>query len=148
MRLSVVMDWRPVPKGVLMTATSENISVGTGSVDDQLDEALQSANVPTLIAILAHLTGDDIWLHRPYAPERARGLDDNDTGGLPDDVQSEIREAVKVVTRKYNSGDLTPKDPSPERVAEILSAVLHEHVPSEYGPLLSEELGIISRSVH
>ena len=147
MRLSVVMDWRPVPKGVLMTATSENISVGTGSVDDQLDEALQSANVPTLIAILAHLTGDDIWLHRPYAPERARGLDDNDTGGLPDDVQSEIREAVKVVTRKYNSGDLTPKDPSPERVAEILSAVLHEHVPSEYGPLLSEELGIISRSV-
>ncbi|MCG7632814.1 NAD(P)/FAD-dependent oxidoreductase [Gordonia McavH-238-E] len=130
-----------------MTATSQSMRVGTGSVEDQLDAALQSANIPTLIAVLAHLTGDDKWLHQPYAPERARGLDDNDTGGLPEDIQDEIREAIKVVTKQHASGALSPKETTPERVAEILSAVLHEHVPSEYGPLLSEELGIISRSV-
>ncbi|MFE3055753.1 flavin-containing monooxygenase [Nocardia sp. NPDC059236] len=114
---------------------------------DLLDDALRDANIPTLIAVLVHLTGDDKWLRAPYAPKRARGLDDNDDGGLPDEIQTEIRMALRCAVTEYDAGLLTTTAPSAERVTEILSAVLHEQVPVEYGPLLSEELGITSRSV-
>jgi 4-hydroxyacetophenone monooxygenase len=117
------------------------------SEDALLDAALRGANIPTLIAVLVHLTGDRSWLHPPYAPERARGLDDNDDGGLPLDRQEEIRAALRDAVNDYNAGLLTPLEPSPEFVTEILGAVLNEPVPAEYGPLLSEELGIVSRSV-
>lgn len=128
-----------------MTTTSDNATV---AVDHRLESALLGANVPTLVAVLAHLTGeDDKWLRPPYAPKRARGLDDNDTGGLPDDIQDEIRTAVRSALADYNSGALRPLDPSPSRITKILGSILDEDVPEEYGPLLSEELGITDRSV-
>ena len=40
------------------------------------------------------LTGDEKWLRAPYAPAARRGVDDNDDGGLPPEIQGEIREAV------------------------------------------------------
>jgi 4-hydroxyacetophenone monooxygenase len=130
-----------------LTTTSENTSVESNSASGLIDDALRGANIPTLVAVLAHLTGDDKWLRAPYAPERARGLDDNDSGGLGADVQAEIRAAVKTAVSEYEAGLLTPVDPDPARITEILSAVLHERVPEEYGPLLSEELGMTSRAV-
>ncbi|MFE3273329.1 flavin-containing monooxygenase [Nocardia sp. NPDC059239] len=130
-----------------MTTTSPNVTAENNSGCDLLDDALRDANIPTLIAVLVHLTGDDKWLRAPYAPKRARGLDDNDDGGLPDEIQTEIRMALRCAVTEYDAGLLTTTAPSAERVTEILSAVLHEQVPVEYGPLLSEELGITSRSV-
>lgn len=128
-----------------MTTTSDNAVL---AVDDRLESALRSANIPTLVAVLAHLTGDDAkWLNPPYAPKRARGLDDNDSGGLPDGIQTEIRDAIRTALSDYRSGTLTPTTPSPLRITEILSKILDEDVPAEYGPLLSEELGITDRSV-
>ncbi|MFD8102311.1 flavin-containing monooxygenase [Nocardia fluminea] len=127
-----------------MTTTLDGAAIAE---DDQLATALNGANIPTLLAVLAHLTGDDKWLRPPYAPRRARGLDDNDTGGLPDDVQSEIRQAAADVVVRFRDGDLSPSQPPPERITEILTSVLAEEVPEEYGPLLREELGLSSRSV-
>jgi 4-hydroxyacetophenone monooxygenase len=46
-------------------------------------EAIAIANVPTLLTLLAQLTGDMRWLEEPYRPQRARGMGDNNTGGLP-----------------------------------------------------------------
>jgi 4-hydroxyacetophenone monooxygenase len=46
-------------------------------------EAIAIANVPTLLMVLVQLTGDLRWLEEPYRPSRARGMGDNDTGGLP-----------------------------------------------------------------
>lgn len=129
-----------------MTTTSANMTAQSDRQATLLDDALRGANLPTLIAVLVHLTGDDKWLRAPYAPKRARGLDDNDDGGLSPDVQDEIRHALRAALAAYDAGQLTPTDLSPARITEILSAVLHESVPSEYGPLLSEELGIASRS--
>ncbi|ODU07002.1 MAG: hypothetical protein ABS80_24355 [Pseudonocardia sp. SCN 72-51] len=39
--------------------------------DDSLREALESANIPTLLLVLAHLTGDRAWLAEPYLPSRS-----------------------------------------------------------------------------
>ena len=39
-------------------------------------------------------TGDEKWLRAPYAPARQKGLDDNHDGGLPPEIQAEIRAAA------------------------------------------------------
>ena len=57
-------------------------------------DAVRDANIPALIPTLAMLTGDEKWLSAPYAPARQKGLDDNHDGGLPLQVQAEIRAAA------------------------------------------------------
>ena len=66
---------------------------------DAIDRALlrqgvDEANIPALLMVLVQLTGDRRYLEPPYAPRRGKGLDDNDSGGLPEDIQNEIREAA------------------------------------------------------
>ncbi|WP_075296847.1 MULTISPECIES: NAD(P)/FAD-dependent oxidoreductase [unclassified Pseudonocardia] len=118
---------------------------GRSDVDvDRLRQALAGGNIPTLLMVLAHVTGDDSWLEGDFRPQRPKGLDDNDSGGLPDAVQAQIREAVLDLVV---SGAEPASDPAPERVARMLEVAMGEDVPSEYGPLLSEELGIRSRDV-
>lgn len=130
-----------------MTTTPTNVPLDVTQDTELIDRAVRSANIPTLVAVLAHITGESRWLTAPYAPKRARGLDDNDTGGLSPEIQEEIRDAVKASVADHHAGLLRPVDPNPKRVTEILSTVLSETVPEEYGELLSEELGIRSRSV-
>jgi 4-hydroxyacetophenone monooxygenase len=96
-----------------------------------LEDALLSANLPTLIGVLAHVTGDDKWLMDPFRPKKARGLDDNDEGGFSSEVQDEIRGAVLDLVRRVDGDPEQPDQPSPTRVATILSAVLAETVPDE-----------------
>lgn len=94
-----------------MTTTSDKSRL---AVDDRLDFALQGVQYPTLVAVLAHLTGDDVKSLNPsYAPNRARGPDDNDSGGLPDDIQTETRNALRAALIDYRSDSMTPTDPSP-----------------------------------
>ena len=59
-----------------------------------LEEIARSANIPTLLMVIYQVTGDRRWLQPPYRPTRSRGLGDHDTGGLPEDIQSEIRHAA------------------------------------------------------
>ena len=57
-------------------------------------EAVAIANIPTLLMVLVQLTGELHWLEEPYRPQRARGMNDNDTGGLPEAIQAEVRKAA------------------------------------------------------
>lgn len=118
-----------------------------GSDTDRLAAALEQANIPTLVVALAHLTGDDRWLAAPYAPARGAVLDDNDSGGLPAEVQSEIREAALAAILAWERGELAERTLSPDKVAQMLGVALVDEVPKEYGPLLAEELGELSRDV-
>lgn len=129
-------------------AQSSAADGGTGRAGfDELRAALSSANIPTLLMVLVHLTGDDRWLEPPFKPTHAQGLDDNDSGGLPEDVQERIRAAVLDSVVAYRKGKLTPTSPTPEKVARMLAVALDEDVPPAYGPLLAEELGTKSRDV-
>ncbi len=62
--------------------------------EDRLREALRAANIPSLVPVLFQLTGDRRWLRASCAPTRGRGMNDNQSGGLPDEVQDEIRAAA------------------------------------------------------
>ncbi|KAA9160514.1 NAD(P)/FAD-dependent oxidoreductase [Amycolatopsis acidicola] len=113
----------------------------------RLRSALEVANIPTLLLVLAHLTGDERWLDEPYRPRRAEPLSDNDTAGLPESLQREVREAAydAILASEGAGTAIPPIDVG--RIAGMLSAALTEDVPEEYGELLAEELGLVSRDV-
>nr|MBA2349547.1 NAD(P)/FAD-dependent oxidoreductase [Solirubrobacterales bacterium] len=120
-----------------------------GAVADQrLRDALQEANLPTLLLVLHRLTADERWLRAPYVPTPAPGLGDHDTGGLPESAQEQVREAAFDAITAHREGRLAPGPaPSPSEVARLLQFALAEDVPEAYGELLSEELGTMPRDV-
>src|SRR3989440_10219498 len=61
---------------------------------EYLRRGVDEANIPALLMVLVQMTGDLRWLEDPYAPTRTRGLSDHTSGGLPPDVQAEIRDAA------------------------------------------------------
>jgi 4-hydroxyacetophenone monooxygenase len=116
-----------------------------GDYERQMAEAVAMANVPTLLLVLHQLTGDPRWLEPPFCPERSRGLDDNHTGGLPEDVQAEVRAAALGAILADKAGTL-PSVPPPEEadLARMLAVSMGEPVPEEYAPMIAAELGAIS----
>ena len=67
-------------------------------------EAIAIANVPTRLMVLVQLTGEFRWLEEPYRPQRARGMGDDDTGGLPEPIQAEVREAALKAILDWRAG--------------------------------------------
>jgi 4-hydroxyacetophenone monooxygenase len=114
---------------------------------ERLQAALEDANLPTLLLVLQHLTGDSKWTRDPYRPSRGKPLDDNDSGGLPAELQAEVRAAALEAVTAFYEGRLEPVTPDPDEVTRMLSCAMVEDVPVEYGELLSEEMGFISRDV-
>ncbi|MAT05172.1 MAG: monooxygenase [Acidimicrobiaceae bacterium] len=109
-----------------------------GTIGDMAD-----ANIPVLLMVLVQLTGDLRWLEPPYRPRRAHGMGDNPTGGLPEHVQSEIREAAVAAIDAWRAGEpVAIPEPSDELLVEMLAAAMGEPVPDEYGPMIAAELGI------
>jgi 4-hydroxyacetophenone monooxygenase len=106
-----------------------------------LEAALSLANVPTLACVLVHLTGELRWLEGRYVPTRVRGLDDNDSGGLPDSVQAEIRDAALDALRAWFGGR-PPALPVPpdELLIDMMSVSLGEKVPAAYAPMIRRDL--------
>lgn len=130
-----------------MTDTARVLSEGLTGWSERLRDALEDANIPTLLLVLQHLTGDTKWTSPQYRPGRGKPLDDNDSAGLPSEVQEEVRAAVLDAVIAYRDGQIEPVDPAPEQVARMLGWALGEDVPPEYGELLSEEMGFTSRDV-
>ena len=139
---------RYLEKGNHLSEVIVNHSPSDQAADeDRLRAALGVANIPTLLLVLAHLTGDGRWLAEPYRPRRGKPLSDNDTGGLPDELQNEIRDAAYDAIVAHENGELEPVEIPPERIADMLGVALVEDVPREYGPLLAEEMNLASRDV-
>ncbi|GAC1573612.1 MAG: NAD(P)/FAD-dependent oxidoreductase [Sphingomicrobium sp.] len=117
--------------------------MGDINAGDWLDEATAVANVPTLACMLVQLTGDEGWIHGRFVPSRTRGLEDNDDGGLPAEVQVEIRQAAARELRKWFAGSPPALvQPSGELLREIMSVSLGENIPADYIPMIRHELGL------
>ena len=119
------------------------------ATDEELRAALEEANLPTLLLVLAHLTGEDRWIEEPYLPSPPRG-DDNDAGGFSEELQASIREEAFKVIKAVREGSHEPAEPptlSPERIVQMLAVSLHTRLPEATGALFAEELGVASREV-
>lgn len=118
----------------------------TPSPDDPFDEArtraaLEEANLPTLVMVLHHLTGERRWLEEPFRPTLTKGLTDHDAGGFSPEVQRTVREAALEALRAWHSGRAPAvAAPSPDLLVEMTSACMGEPVPEEYARLLASEM--------
>lgn len=103
-----------------------------------LRQGVDQANIPALLLCLVQLTGDQAWLEAPFAPRRGRGLDDNDTGGLSDEVQRTIRDAAYDAILAWAEGaPLNLPRPSNAQLAAMLSVAMSEPVPEDYGDVVA-----------
>src|SRR4051794_39797470 len=123
------------------------MAAGLDTVDAQdeqtLTEAVAIANIPSLLMVLFQMTGEHRWLEAPYRPSRSRGMGDNDSGGLPEGIQQEIRESALEAVLAWRSGrPLAIPEPSAELLVEMLSCAMGEEVPGEYGDMMSAQFGL------
>ncbi len=114
--------------------------------EDELRAAVREANIPTLLVMLAHLSGDLSWIRGHFAPAGPRGMDDNDSAGLSDHLQELAREAaVRLVLDWRDEVIADPVRPSDEVLLELMSAQAGEPVGEEFLGMISEELGLQER---
>ena len=84
-------------------------------------------------------TGTRSGCGRRTRPARQKGLDDNHDGGLPPEIQAEIRAAAAEADRGRRHAYATPTH---ELLVRMLSVAMGEEVPPEYGPMIAAELGL------
>jgi 4-hydroxyacetophenone monooxygenase len=118
----------------------------SGDVPTRIDRAalaraVEGANVPTLVLVLFQLTGDQRWLRAPYAPTRAPGLDDHDSGGLPTSIQAEIRRSTVEAVLAWSAGKPPAvPSPDPDLALQIAQVCVGEPLPPLYGDQVAEAL--------
>lgn len=106
-----------------------------------LEHVLRNANIPTLVMVLFHLTGDHRWLAPPYAPTRAPRLSDHDTGGLPHRIQAEIRHrAADAIAAWFDGKPVALPVPDPALALRMAEVCVGERVPPLYGEQINELL--------
>ena len=106
--------------------------------DATLAEALESANIATLVPVLVQLTGDPSPLRGEVRP--VPGVIGDVRGTIPDAFQAEIRARALEVLKAYRDEKRTlPAAPSNERLREMLSWSVGEDVAPEYLPVVLEE---------
>lgn len=136
----------------MLTRTTEQRSgsgLGEWSItahDEQLRDALQEANLSTLLAVLAHLTKDERWLSEEVQPTRANPLEDDDDGGLPPHVQQQIRDgALEVLTQLRDGQRALGEPPTAQDVTRLLSFSLREQIAEDYATTMAQEAGFTPR---
>lgn len=109
-------------------------AIDTGLLKTGVDQA----NIPSLLMCLVQMTGDRKWLDDPYKPRRGRGLDDNDSAGLEQDLQDEIREAAFAAIMAWLDGkDMALPVPDNKELEHMLSVAMAEDIPEGYGEILA-----------
>jgi len=110
-------------------------------MDHALAAAVRMANIPSLLAMLVQLTGDEKWINDPYRPVRPVGVDDNDGGGLDPAIQDEIRNAAMQAVLGYKLGvPVAYPHLPPELAVRILASAMSEPIPLDYAPIIEAYL--------
>ncbi|TDP37811.1 flavin-containing monooxygenase [Nocardia ignorata] len=118
------------------------LDLRTEDLDDRLEQKLASGNIPSLVAMLYQLTGDDRWLADPYRPRRAPQIDNNDDGGLAPEIRAQIYAAAATAVRAWAAGQ-PPAVPAPtgDLLLRLMSLVAGEPVHADFEPMMADELG-------
>lgn len=126
-----------------MPQEDDNRMTPTETSRSALAQGVGMANIPTLLMVLYQMSGDLKWLEAPYAPRRPYGIDDNDTGRLPDAVQAEIRAAALAAIEAHLAGEaLAVPRPSDAMLVRMLSVAMTDTVPESYGRIIAHGMGL------
>lgn len=125
----------------MMNDTRANTDEGTEPDWARLREGVEKANIPALLMCLHQITGEESWLSPPFAPRRARGIENNDSGGLDELTQGRIRDAAfDAITRWLKGTPLKLARPSNEQLAHMLAVCVGETVPADYGEAIASNM--------
>ncbi len=118
--------------------------------DAELSNALSDANLPTLLMVMVHLTGDQTWMSDRYAPgpivAPEGSMFPDDSGGYDAEIAVEIRSAAfDLFSRLRDECAEFPPPPSLETMVEMMSYSVAEPVTREFVSMLMEETGFIDR---
>jgi 4-hydroxyacetophenone monooxygenase len=109
---------------------------------EELDLALNDADIPTLLMVLIQLTGDTGWLSPRFQCQRVKGLVDDGSGGLGEDVCAEIVAAARGAILRWRSGTAPAAVALPQEVlAHMMRINTGEVIPTGYGALVAAGLG-------
>jgi len=115
----------------------------TDAWESTLIEALPCANIPTLLMVLVHLTGDMRWLSERFQCARAAGLDELDSGGLDAATCAEVIEAAGEAIVAWKRGT-PPRLPAPDEalLTRMMRLGTGEKIPEGYGAIVAAGLGL------
>jgi len=123
---------------------THTVELGQPMNEEDLRSAMEVANLPTLLMVLFHLSGDEKWLREPYLPTRTRGLDLHDSGGLDDAVQQEIRAAAfEALTAWSNGSAPVVSAPGQDLLVRMMGVCMGEEVDPDYAPMMAEDMGFV-----
>jgi 4-hydroxyacetophenone monooxygenase len=108
---------------------------------ERLRSALSQADVPILLMVLVHLTGQRRWIQPPFCPKRDSRIFAEESGGLPEALQAQIRAAALEVLASVEE-DARGVELDADLLAEMMSTCVGERVAPEYVPVLLEEMGL------
>lgn len=107
-----------------------------------LDRALANAHIGSLLPILRQLTGETRWLAEPFVPDPTRAFEELNDGGLPADVQAEVRSAASAAILDWHRGKPAAlPDPGSEDLSAMMSAAMGEPIGEEFSGVVAEQLG-------
>ncbi len=113
-----------------------------------LQQAFQEASIPTLLMCLVQITGDESWLREPFLPKRDTNLFADESGGIVESAQNQIRGALVTVLEEISDGRRKVADPpETELFTKMMSSCVAEEVAPEYAPMMMEAMGFIPRDV-
>ncbi len=107
--------------------------------DDEIAAALADVSIPTLMMSLVHITGDVELIRGELKP---LGLFLNEVQGfMSDDDKQAVRDlALPIICAYRDRGCPEPEPLAPDVLLEMMEWLACEPVPSEYVPMLLEEL--------
>ncbi len=111
-----------------------------------LENALEEADIPVLLMVLVHLTGDRKWVEAPFLPVRDSAFFADESGGLPDDLQQTVRAAARDALIAHHAGRAEEAPaPTDALYLEMMSTCVGEPVPADYLGMMLEEMGLRER---
>jgi 4-hydroxyacetophenone monooxygenase len=133
-----------------MTPTSPNSDMPlcehSSIAREDLAKILDSADIPVLMLVLLHLTGDRKWIEAPYSPQRDTYFFAEKSGGLSEAAQDEVKRVALDAILGFHRGELSPEtEPSDELYLEMMRVCVAEPVPDEYLPMMLEEMRLKRR---
>lgn len=110
-----------------------------------LDQALQEAHLPALIAALAQVTGDADWLRPEWTPTYVP-LSRDDIG-VSEVEKARIREKARAaISALLAGGEVKRAPPEPAVLRRLMDFVAGAPIPEGYADFLADELAISGKS--
>jgi 4-hydroxyacetophenone monooxygenase len=123
-----------------------NLYTRTDTPREEIARILQAADVPVLLMVLYQLTHDTRWLQAPFQPKRDISFFADESGGMPEEVQAQVRAAaLDVLCDVHNGTREIPPRPSDEDISRMMSVCMGEMIPGEYVAMMLVEMGLRRR---